>query len=79
MVFNREHINGAVFAAPEGTSAHWRPCFTVESTQEGLERVRRLGGQQVHEPVDIGHGSIAMVRDLETLGSIERLLSPLRF
>jgi predicted enzyme related to lactoylglutathione lyase len=63
MVFNGEHINGAFFAAPERTSAHWRPCFTVASTQEALERVRRLGGQPVLEPVDIGHGSIAMLRD----------------
>jgi uncharacterized protein len=63
MVFNGEHINGAVFDAPERTSAHWRPCFTVASTQAVLERVRQLGGDQLLEPMDIGHGSIAMVRD----------------
>jgi predicted enzyme related to lactoylglutathione lyase len=63
MVFNGEHVNGSFFAAPERTAGHWRPCFTVASTQETLERVRRLGGQQLRDPVDIGHGTIAMVRD----------------
>jgi uncharacterized protein len=42
---------------------HWRPCFTVESTDKAVERVRELGGQQLGEPLDIGHGSIAMVLD----------------
>jgi predicted enzyme related to lactoylglutathione lyase len=63
MVFNVGHINGSFFAAPEGTAPHWRPCFTVESTDKAVERVRELGGQQLGEPPDIGHGSIAMVRD----------------
>jgi hypothetical protein len=63
MVLNRGHINAAFFPAPDGTSAHWRTCFTVASTQEAVDRVRELGGQQLLAPVDIGHGSIAMVRD----------------
>jgi predicted enzyme related to lactoylglutathione lyase len=63
MVFNGGHVNGAVFALPEGMAPHWRPCFTVESTEKAVERVRELGGEQLGEPLDIGHGSIAMVRD----------------
>jgi uncharacterized protein len=65
MIFNGGNINGAFFAAPEGAAPHWRPCFTVESTDTAGERVRELGGQQVGEPLDIGHGSIAMVLDPE--------------
>ena len=63
MIFNGGHVNGAFFATPDRTSAFWRPCFTVTSTRDAVEQVRRLGGQQLLEPVDIGHGSIAMVRD----------------
>jgi uncharacterized protein len=63
MVLNRGNINAAVFVAPEGVPAHWRACFTVESTEKALERVRDLGGRQLLEPVDIGHGSIAMAGD----------------
>ena len=63
MILNDGHVNGAVFAVAEGAAPHWRPCFTVESTDESVQRVRELGGQQLGEPLDIGHGSIAMVRD----------------
>ena len=63
MVLNDGHINGSVFAAPEGAAPHWRPCFTVASTDRAGERVLELGGQQLGEPLDIGHGSIVMVRD----------------
>ena len=63
MVFNGGNINGAFFAPPEGASPHWRPCFTVESTEKSVERVLELGGQQLLEPLDIGHGSLAMVLD----------------
>lgn len=63
MVFNGGNINGAFFAPPEGAPPHWRPCFTVESTEKAVERVRELGGQQLLEPLEIGHGSIAMVLD----------------
>lgn len=63
MVFNGGNINAAIVAAPEGTPPHWRPCFTVESTEEAVERVRELGGHQLSEPLDVGHGTIAMARD----------------
>ena len=63
MIFSDGNINGAFFAAPEGAAPHWRPCFTVESTEKAVERVRELGGQQLGEPLDIGHGSTALVLD----------------
>jgi predicted enzyme related to lactoylglutathione lyase len=63
MVFSGGNVNAAFFSAPEGAAAHWRPCFTVESTDKAVERVRELGGQQLLEPLDVGHGTIAMVLD----------------
>lgn len=63
MILHHGNINAALYAAPESTSAHWRACFTVPSTDKAVEQVRQLGGQQLLPPVDIGHGSIAIVRD----------------
>ena len=63
MVSNGENINGSFFAAPDGAPARWRPCFTVESTERSLARVGGLGGRQLGEPLDIGHGSVAMALD----------------
>jgi predicted enzyme related to lactoylglutathione lyase len=31
--------------------------------EQAVQRVRELGGQQLLEPLDVGHGSIAMVLD----------------
>ena len=56
-------INAAFFAVPDGLPQHWRPCFTVPSAEEALERVRELGGQQLSEPLEIGDGSLAIARD----------------
>jgi hypothetical protein len=56
-------LNAAFFAAPEAAASHWRACFTVESTEKALQRVCELGGQQLSEPTDIGHGTIAMALD----------------
>src|SRR5262245_58988806 len=65
MVFNGGNVNAAMFSAPDGTPAYWRACFTVESTEDAVKRVRELGGEPLTEPLDIGHGSIAMLRDPE--------------
>ena len=37
--------------------------LSIASTEEAVERVTELGGRQLYEPLDIGHGTIAMVRD----------------
>jgi uncharacterized protein len=63
LLFNGETLNGCFFALQAGTPPHWRPCFTVESTDTALEWVRELGGRELVEPLDIGHGSIAMAHD----------------
>ena len=65
MVSNGENINGSLFAAPDGAPAQWRTCFTVESTERSLARVGELGGRQLGEPLDIGHGSVAMALDAQ--------------
>ncbi len=47
----------------EGAPPDWRPCFTVESTETAVERVRELGGKELFEPLELPDGSIAMVLD----------------
>ena len=65
MVFahNGETLNASFGAVEEGTPAHWRPYFTVESTETAVERVRELGGKELLEPQEIPDGSIAMALD----------------
>ena len=63
MVLNDGNVNAAMFSVPDGTPSYWRACFTVGSTEDAVARVRELGGQPLGEPLDIGHGSIAMLRD----------------
>jgi uncharacterized protein len=65
MVLNGGNINGAFLPAPEGTPSHWRPCFTVESIDKAVERVRQLGGQELGEPLNVGHGNVVMVLDAQ--------------
>jgi predicted enzyme related to lactoylglutathione lyase len=62
-VLNGGRINGAVFTLEDDAPAHWRACFTVESNEAALDRVRALGGTVLLEPLDIGHGTLAMARD----------------
>ncbi|HYP48910.1 MAG TPA: VOC family protein [Thermoleophilaceae bacterium] len=63
MALNGGALGASFFTAAPGVPAHWRPCFTVESTESALERVRGLGGAQLHEPVELEDGIIVMVRD----------------
>jgi predicted enzyme related to lactoylglutathione lyase len=60
---NGAAITASFFPAEEGLPAHWRPCFTVASTETAVERVRELGGTEYLEPLELPDGSIAMVRD----------------
>ncbi len=60
---NRGSVNASFFAARAGAPPHWRSCFTVESTEAAVERVRNLGGTELRKPVEIGDGSLAIVRD----------------
>ena len=60
---NGDAINASFFPVEEGLPAHWRPCFTVESTEAAVARVRELGGTEYLEPMELPDGSIAMVLD----------------
>jgi predicted enzyme related to lactoylglutathione lyase len=60
---NGERVNASFLAAEGGASPHWRPNFTVESTETAVARIRDLGGTVLMEPVEIFDGSIAMGRD----------------
>jgi uncharacterized protein len=62
MAFNAGTPNAGLLPV-EGVAPHWRPNFTVESAESALKRVRELGGKELVEPVDIGHGSIALMAD----------------
>ena len=63
MIFNGGEVNASLFAAPDDTPAHWRACFTVASVEDAVRRARELGAESMGEPADLGHGSLAMVRD----------------
>jgi len=60
---NGERVNASFLAAESGASPHWRPNFTVESTETAVARIRDLGGTALMEPIEIFDGSIAMARD----------------
>jgi predicted enzyme related to lactoylglutathione lyase len=61
-VNNRGSLNATV-SEGHGAPPHWRPYFTVESTEAAVERTRELGGGCLLEPVPIPDGSIAIARD----------------
>jgi predicted enzyme related to lactoylglutathione lyase len=63
LAHNGETLNASFFAVRDGAPAHWRPVFTVESTETAVERVCELGGKQLLEPLELPDGSIAMVLD----------------
>jgi uncharacterized protein len=62
-VHNAGTMNASFLATPEGAPAHWRPCFTVASTEAAVGRVRTLGGEEVLPPMALPDGSLAVVRD----------------
>jgi predicted enzyme related to lactoylglutathione lyase len=60
---NGKTLNASLGPVEEGGPSHWRPYFTVESTETAIERVRELGGRELLEPTDIFDGSIAIALD----------------
>ena len=63
MAQNGGRDNASLSRLEDRTAPHWRPYFTVESTEAGLERVRELGGTEVLGPTQIFDGSIAIALD----------------
>lgn len=61
-VYNGETLNASL-GVESGAPAHWRPYFTVESTQAAVQRVVELGGEARFGPFPIPDGSIAGVLD----------------
>jgi predicted enzyme related to lactoylglutathione lyase len=58
-------VNASFIGVQGDEPARWRPCFTVESTDTAVERVRELGGSVVAEPFELPDGSLAVVLDPE--------------
>jgi predicted enzyme related to lactoylglutathione lyase len=63
LAYNGATLNASFFVADNGEPAHWRPCFTVESTEAAVERVRELGGTVLVEPEDNVDGRLAVALD----------------
>lgn len=61
--YNGETLNASFSAGQEGAPSHWRPYFTVASTEETVAHVRELGGTVEVEPLELPDGSIALVLD----------------
>ena len=60
---NGETLNASASEVAGGAPAHWRPYFTVESTEQALERVSELGGGTLFGPLPIPGGSLAIAHD----------------
>jgi uncharacterized protein len=60
---NGGRLNANLTTVVGDVPPHWRPYFTVESTDATVKLVRELGGQVLLEPLTIPPGSIAMVLD----------------
>lgn len=59
-------INGGVGAAPEGAASRVTVYIEVDDLGSALERVERLGGSRILEPLDVPNGpSIALFADPE--------------
>jgi predicted enzyme related to lactoylglutathione lyase len=61
-VYNGDTLNASLGIAA-GVPPHWRPYFTVTSTEAAVERVRALGGSLLFGPFPIPAGSMAGVLD----------------
>lgn len=60
---NGESLNASFSPAEGNAKPHWRPYFTVESTEAAMERVLELGGTELMGPTDMVDGSIALAVD----------------
>ena len=63
LVLNEGRLNASIVPRDPGEPNHWCPYFTVQSTEEAVERVGELGGERAVGPMEIFDGSIATVLD----------------
>jgi predicted enzyme related to lactoylglutathione lyase len=61
-VRNEGTLNASLLVDAEAP-AHWRPYFTVASTDAAADQVAGLGGSVLLGPIPTGDGSIAVVTD----------------
>lgn len=64
-VFNDGRANGGMMRlqAPPGTPPYWSVYFAVADMDDGVARVRELGGRVLREPFDVPAGRFAVVQD----------------
>ena len=60
---NAGSSNGGIMPSQNGGPPFWLPYFTVASSEDVLRKARELGGEVLAGPLDIGAGSISVVRD----------------
>lgn len=64
MIQNAGRANGGISPVmPPDSPSHWLVYFGIDDVDAGIAKVVELGGQQIVEPVSIGTGRIAIVRD----------------
>ncbi len=56
-------IGGAVSPPMGGAPPHWGAYITVDDIDVAVKAVKASGGQVGMEPIEIGHGRIAMIQD----------------
>jgi predicted enzyme related to lactoylglutathione lyase len=66
VIQNAGSSNGGIMPMTEqhgDAPPYWLAYFTVPSCEDAMAKVRELGGDALTGPLDIGAGSIAVVRD----------------
>ncbi len=61
---NSGSSNGGIMPSQNGGAPYWLAYFTVASCEDALAKARELGGEVLAGPLDIGAGTISVLRDL---------------
>lgn len=62
VIFNGERSNGGM-RSDANMPPFWLPYFGIEDVEQGMERVRELGGKVHAGPIPVPQGSFALVAD----------------
>ena len=60
---NNGSSNGGIMPTNSGEDPHWIAYFTVASNEDAMAKARKLGGEVLAGPLDIGAGRISFLRD----------------
>jgi uncharacterized protein len=66
VIWNGDRTNGGMLPQrPEmgPIPPHWTPYFGTDGLERGIERVKELGGQHHHGPLEVPQGAFALVAD----------------